>query len=269
MEMDFFKLAAWLTRACLWMLLPSLVWAQDSLKERHSRWIESAPPGIKRLIDLGDVSFEADDRELAARKKQGLAKFTFDYQYRYRIIGTRRTVARDSQEPIVVVFAKIQLTDLKLAHRVFILSTFDPKDPWKSPLLQHEFDHVSISTDPRLRSLLKNYLGTPLEIQLPQETPDDPDPKPLDIRIDQEIQRTLQNRVKEIERITQSLNDLFDKESSDGVRSIAQRERFFSDFFTVETLKKLDFKSPEIFEEYTKVISKSQWQEHYSLNAPL
>lgn len=267
MANDLHQLALWLNRVCFWLLLPTLSWAQDSGDERYTRWIESAPPGIKRLIEIGEVSFQTDDRKLAAFKKQGLAKFTFDYQYRYRLIATIQGIDEDTQEPVLKVSARIQLTNLKLAHRVFILSTFNQKDPWKSRLLQHEFDHVSISTDPRLKILLKICLGEPLKIQIPLET-DNSETRPLSTRIDQEIHRTMQQRVQEIERITQALNDQFDKESSDGVRNITSRERFFSEFFTVETLKRLEFKNPSIFEEYTKAISKSQWQEHYSLNTP-
>ncbi|MFM9061669.1 MAG: hypothetical protein ACKOOI_01340 [Pirellula sp.] len=269
MAIELHQLALRLTRVCccLCLLLPTLSWAQDSGNERYARWIESAPPGIKRLIEIGEVSFETDDRQLAAHKKQGLAKFTFDYQYRYRLIATSHGVHEDTQEPVLNVSAKIQLTNLKLAHRVFILSTFDQKDPWKSRLLQHEFDHVSISTDPRLNTLLKICLGAPLKIQIPLET-EESETRPLSTRIDEQIHRTMQQRVKEIERITQALNDQFDKESSDGVRNISERERFFSEFFTVETLKRLEFKSPSIFEEYNKAISKSPWQVHYSLNTP-
>lgn len=272
MAIQLLPLAYRLTRGCTWLLLTgsawlSLAWAQDSTNERYARWIELAPPGIKRLIDIGEVSFESDDRQLAERKKQGLAKFNFDYQYRYQFITTSRGFAKDSQNPVLNVSAKIQLTNLKLAHQVFILSTFDQKDPWKSRLLQHEFDHVSISTDPRLKILLKLCLGAPLKIQIPLET-EDPQAQPLNTRIDQEIHRTMKERVKEIERITQALNDQFDKESYDGVGNISERDGFFSEFFTVETLKKLDFKSPLAFDEYAAAISKSPWKEHYSLNAP-
>lgn len=267
MAIDLHQIALWLTRVCLWLLLTTLSWAQDSADERYARWVESAPPGIKRLIEIGEVSFETDDRQLAARKKHGLAKFTFDYQYRYRLIATSLGIHEDTKESVLHVAARIQLTNLKLAHRVFILSTFDQKDPWKSRLLQHEFDHVSISTDPRLKILLKLCLGETLKIQIPTET-DKSETRPLSTRIDQEIHRTMQQRVQEIERITQALNDQFDKESSDGVRNISERERFFSEFFTVETLKRLEFKSSSIYGEYTKAISTSQWQEHYSLNTP-
>lgn len=242
---------------------------EDPLEE----WIASAPPGIQRLIDLGQVTLGIDDQELETRKKQGLTKFRFDYRYRYRF-NHQEIPARSSGDPTeLAIAATILLSEVKLTHKVLVGSKFKPEQPWKSRLLQHEFDHVSISTDPRLRILLRQVLGAPMKFQLAQNPPDTeasgvPSAAPLEKRVDQQISQFMTQRVQEIERITQALNDRFDRESNNGAGRISQREEFFSSYYTAETLIELNFKYPEILEQYAKQIAKANWKEHYAWNTP-
>lgn len=267
--------------ALLWASLASIAWglipvpwsAQAQIpvpeasqnRERFGGWIDSAPPGIKRLIDLGRVTFETSDAELAARKKQGLTIFRFDYRYRYRFSNS---ASRKSGDSSTIVSAKISVTEILLSHRIVVGSGFEPESPWRSRLLQHEFDHVSISTDPRLRVLLKQVLGAPMTLELANETPAIESATPLEQRIDSKVAALMKERVQEIERVTQAFNDHFDRESNSGVRAIQTREEFFGDFFTADSLVKLNFKFPETLDVFSKSIAKSDWKEHYLLNTP-
>ena len=136
-------------------LLPS---TQDPHAERFAQWIESAPPGIQRLIDVGQVRFETNDQELAAHKKQGLTKFNFHYDYRYRLTKVHRI---ESNPSVLAVTANIQLAEIGWTHHVVLMKSYQPAEPWKSRLLQHEFDHVSISTDPAKNAPM-NAAGKPV-----------------------------------------------------------------------------------------------------------
>jgi hypothetical protein len=78
----------------------------------------------------------------------------------------------------------------------------------------------------------------------------------------------MDQRAKEIERITQLLNDRFDRESKDGIQTIGARETFFADFFSPETLRKLDFQFPKLLDPYASACRRAPWKEHYTLNAP-
>ncbi|MCE2752183.1 MAG: hypothetical protein LW720_09865 [Pirellula sp.] len=243
---------------------------QDPHAERFAQWIESAPPGIQRLIDVGQVRFETNDQELAAHKKQGLTKFNFHYDYRYRLTKVNRI---ESNPAVLSVTANIQLAEIGWTHRVVLMKSYQPAEPWKSRLLQHEFDHVSISTDPRLKILAKECLGARIEFELPSvpttdTSPENQPPAPLATRMERQIQSLMEKRAKEIERITQLLNDRFDRESKDGVQSIGARESFFSDFFTPDTLRKLDFEFPKLLDPYTSACRRAPWKEHYLLNSP-
>jgi hypothetical protein len=255
------------------------IWAQEPAKDqppprdRFAQWVEQSPPGIKRLIDIGQVTFEFNDQELTERQKQGLTKFRFAYQYRYRFANNTPILQKLADPPTIAVAANVIIPDVQWTHRVFVRTNFQPEYPWKSKLLQHEFDHVSISTDPRLKILLKMVLAAPLRFEIPADPPpqpsnNEPSTQSLNQRIDQKVAELMQERVSEIERITQALNDRFDRESNDGAGSIARRESFFSEFYSPETLAKLDFKFPMILDEYSKAISKAAWEEHYSWNTP-
>jgi hypothetical protein len=251
-------------------LLPS---TQDPQAERFAHWIEIAPPGIQRLIDAGQVRFEANDQELAERKKQGLTKFKFHYDYRYRLTQVTRIPAANSKPSSLAVSANIQLAEIGWTHEVILMKSFQPAEPWKSRLIQHEFDHVSISTDPRLRILAKDCLGARIQFELPsappaQETKESQPAEPLATRINHQIQILMQQRAKEIERITQALNDRFDRESKDGIQYLSARETFFADFFSPETLRKLDFQFPTLLEDYASACRRAAWKEHYTLNTP-
>jgi len=247
--------------------------AQDPQAERFAHWIEIAPPGIQRLIDAGHVRFEANDQELAERKKQGLTKFKFHYDYRYRLIQVIRIPPGNSKPASFAVSANIQLAEIGWTHEVILMKSFQPTEPWKSRLLQHEFDHVSISTDPRLRILAKECLGARIQFELPseppaQETKESQPAEPLATRINHQIQILMQQRAKEIERITQALNDRFDRESKDGIQYLSARETFFADFFSPETIRKLDFQFPTLLKDYPSACKRADWKEHYTLNTP-
>jgi hypothetical protein len=260
--------------ACLLLslVLQARCWSQDTIPakptEPFATWINTAPPGIKRLIDIGQVTFEIDDQELIQRKKQGLTRFRFDYRYRYRFSNSITKPQSSDDGPRITVAASIFVSDIQCSHRVVVGSTFKPESPWKSKLLQHEFDHVSISTDPRLKVLLKLALGADMQFEILAQEIQSQENQTLAQHIENQIATRMKHRVSEIERVTQAFNDRFDKESRNGSESIRQREELFVDFFAPESLQKLDFQSSEILSQYAKAIAKSTWKEHYLLNAP-
>jgi hypothetical protein len=254
------------------LILHGTCWPQDrsasQFKEPFASWIDTAPPGIKRLIDIGQVTFETDDLELTQRNKQGLTLFRFDYRYRYRFSTSIAKPQDGSDIPRILVSASIFVSDITWSHRVIVGSNFKPELPGRSRLLQHEFDHVSISTDPRLKVLLQLTLGAAMRFEIPEHEIPPRENQTLAQRIDDQIASRMKERVLEIERVTQSFNDRFDKESNSGSQTITKRDALFCDFFSTDSLSKLDFQFHEIFRQYDKSISKAPWQEHYLLNTP-
>jgi hypothetical protein len=240
------------------------------IQERFVSWIDTAPPGIKRLIDLGRVTFEIDDQELKSRKKQGLTRFLFNYRYRYRyrFVNAAPLPQSNAEESMIAVVVSIYVSDIQWSHRVIVGSSFNPDSPWKSRLLQHEFDHVSISTDPRLKVLLSLALGAPMKFEITAQGASTQENETLAQRLEEQISTRIKQRASQIERITQSHNDRFDMESNNGSRSITERGSIFADFFSAEAIGKSDLLSPELLGQYSKAIDKTDWKEHYLLNEP-
>lgn len=289
----------------LWMLLwlgiaQAGIWAQESANEsistekrgdvavaaaeRFSGWIADAPPGIQRLIEAGRVTFTSDDQALAKAKKVGLTRFQVRGDYRYRYMTTAVRLDPVPPEPevthqdyVVGVSVRIFWTDVQMTHEVVLGSDFRPEFPWKSPLMQHEFDHVSTSTDPRLQLLVKEYLGAPLRFEYRwaagntegaqvEGTSGRVDRK-IAGEIEQSIRDRLAGRIKEVERIIQKHYDWLDQKTGHGRRGIDDRESFFAPFFMPETLEGMEFKEIEDSAIAKKLQAEVKWKEHYQWNS--
>lgn len=269
------------------------VYGQESAA-RFAAWVAEAPPGIQRLIELGRVTFKCDDQALAKAKKVGLTRFEVrgDYRYRYMTTAVRLETAEPEteksvkekseteerrQEYVTDVMVRIFWTDVQMTHEVVLGTDFRPEYPWKSPLVQHEFDHVSSSTDPRLRVLVKEYLGAALrfEHRWQVDTSDGSRVQGIGGRVDrmvagdieQSIRDRLAGRIKEIERVIQLHYDWLDRKTGHGRRGLEDRELFFASFYMPKTLEEMEFKEIEDSAIAKKLQGEVKWKEHYQWNA--
>lgn len=221
-------------------------------ESRFATWIADAPAGPRRLIELGEVTFQIDDKALAREKKIGLTRFHVRGDYRFRYATTPPKFDPQTSEFSTKVSVKVSWTDVEMTHEIVLASDFQPKDPWKSPLLQHEFDHVSCSTDPRLRIVIKESFGAPFRFEH-RWTPDENSPpknsstskstlaKSAVEQIEQKIRDTLTERIKEIERIIQLHYDRLDEKTRSGQIAISDRLDFFEPFYSAKTLEEMEF----------------------------
>lgn len=221
-------------------------------ESRFATWIAEAPAGPRRLIELGEVTFQIDDKALARAKKIGLTRFHVRGDYRYRYMTTPPKFDPQSNEFSTLVSVKVSWTDIEMTHEIIFPSDFQPEEPWKSPLVQHEFDHVSCSTDPRLRIVIKESFGAPFRFEH-RWTPDENSPpsnsgtsrsilaKSTIEEIEQKIRDTLTQRIKEIERIIQLHYDRLDEKTRSGRNSITDRLDFFEPFYSLKTLEEMEF----------------------------
>ncbi len=214
--------------------------AQDRVVEKPHEWFASAPGEYVRLIEKGGVRLTVDDAKLDAAKKQALTIFRFksSYQFHYRVqwIGTG---GETPQSPPFKARISANLEDPKFdfEHTIVVRSGFRPSDPWRSSLIRHEFDHVSISTDPRLLRLMKKVWARRLNWvhTFQQETlPDEED-------FENAIKEQIEAHTREFERVIQTHYDWLDQESKDGTANLNDRSAFFARMYTLESLKKCDF----------------------------
>jgi hypothetical protein len=201
-------------------------------------WIATAPPAFARLIDLGQVQILIDDEQLEAAGKHGLTRFRFetDYRYQYQLVKNRPSPDDPSQAQTEIV-ARPHSVRFEVAHTVILESRFRPATPWEASLLQHEFDHVSISTDPRWIKIAKRVLEQPVRCTITWNRSDGLTKG----EIDEAIQGEISARIAELERIVQTSYDSLDRETRDGQANLAERRRFFQELFSIPWLRKYEF----------------------------
>lgn len=109
------------------------------------------PPWIRRLLEVGRVKVEYYDLSKGRRGMGGLTKYwlrahyKYDYRYKWR---------REGGERIVSVKPTLRTVTVWTDHRVYIPDSYDRPGRWNRGLMRHEFEHVAISTDPRLKMLI-------------------------------------------------------------------------------------------------------------------
>jgi hypothetical protein len=193
-----------------------------------------APPEFRRLIDAGRVDIRFYDREAPPGPHPGRAEFdvllNHDYKFQFRHSGAR-PAARTT----------ITLTQQRICchpvHRVYLPKSVETEDRWNDSLMRHEFDHVAVSSDPRVSLLLKHLvrsMGTietrPGEMPLSDRT-----------RIQQLINQECSKRTRALVDLVQANQHLLDEITEHGMRPLPDRETFFKSLYTAPNLHKAGF----------------------------
>ena len=137
-----------------------------------------APPAeLKRLIEAGRVTFEycVSDEETASRDavsdKKAVTngqpdkrlsaethyriRFDYDAKFTWRVVESQRELRISSQ---------LRRFVWQPSHTVWFRDRPKTEDFWSNPLVLHEFDHVRLSTDPRLKARFEKVLQKPVVI---------------------------------------------------------------------------------------------------------
>lgn len=228
-------------------------------------WIETAPPAFARLISLGRVQIKIDDQRLDEARKQALTHFKIkaDYRYLYTQQSTRVDPKNDGGY-VAKINARIIVPEVEILHEISIRSGFNPRDPWKSPLMKHEFDHVSISTDPRLLKLLKKILNRKISIDVRWTS----DEHFSDEIVSRAIKAEINTQIAEIERVVQANYDRLDRETRDGTMDAKDRETLFTSMYKADSLRTLKFSYLDATMSIVQDSRDKDVLEHYSLLAP-
>lgn len=234
----------------------------DSRPEANHPWFESAPAGISKLIALGNVRLGTDDERLQKARKQAFTFFRIKMSYRYQT--TQQNARLDDDDPsqwVAVIDARLRKLDVQLEHDVYLQSGWEAKDAWDAPLLKHEFDHVAISTDPRLRQFLKRVLQQPIEctVRWPREE------QLTSAIIDQAVNAEMTARIHELERLVQAQYDRLDRVSRDGRNTIEDREQFFYSLYSLDSIRECHFLYLDTVKPLVQDRPSKEVREHFSL----
>lgn len=232
-------------------------------------WLAEAPGEFVRLIDRGNVKILVDDDRIRNAGKTALTVFQFvidyDFKFRHQLLGYDKQ-AQVWQAKIV---AWMDQPKVKLDHKICIQSSFAPPSPWASKLLRHEFDHVAISTDPRLIKIIKRALQQ--RRQWVAKWEQTAAPTEQDVR--KNILDNFVSEVTTLERLVQSQYDFLDKESYQGVSAINNRTDFFKRLYSVPGLDGCKYEMDDAMREFVKeklsnLASQKEVEGHYLFLTP-
>ncbi len=225
----------------------------------NAELIASAPPEYRRFIERGKVRFRHDDKKLKAMGKAGLTEFHFDIKQTF-ICRLNSTRSGNKQAKRI----SVAITDFsyEISHTVILLSQKTVADAWEDKILKHEFDHVAISTDPRVAQLVRSQVGTSFTFVVATESPQ---VELTENQVLAKVREELDKRRDKIRECVQSNYDLLDSASTSGTRAIQDRNKFFEQLYLRENLLKCGL---ELNEDLKKLIASAKYKKiagHYEL----
>lgn len=208
----------------------------DPDADRVLSLLKAAPPHLLRLIDRGKVRWSFDDQPLEEARKQGLTKFQYEVghraQFRYRWLASSGKQYRLAAS---IAYQKLSF-DMK--HEIILSKSFSMQGAWKSRLLLHEFDHVCVSTDPRVSAIAEDlFFGRErLEVVV--------DAEGYQQQIGKEIEKQILERFEERKaafgKMLQAAYDRLDALSLHGLQPIEDRRKLFASLFSHEFLREIE-----------------------------
>ncbi|WP_146533894.1 hypothetical protein [Rubripirellula reticaptiva] len=165
------------------------------------------PEKIAAWIKLGNVTFESGTRPPSRESADG-PRITGETRYRliYHFRSQSDWRVRGSQIVIRVRFKDVRW---QTSHVIWFENRPDADGFWDNQLVRHEFDHVEISTDPRIEKLFRSRLKDTSVIQRPiqpgiriREADVDKIVEDTVRKMFDEISELVEIRYKELDRIT-------------------------------------------------------------------
>ncbi|MFN7734296.1 MAG: hypothetical protein ACK5OB_20550 [Pirellula sp.] len=234
---------------------------EASLTETHP-WLETAPEGLSQLAKLGRVRIGIDDERLRRARKQALTFFRIHAETKYQYkVGDPRLDEEDKDRMKARVRAKVRIPEMHLSHDLYFMSWMQPREPWSDPLVLHEFDHVSISTDPRLRQIILRVLTAPLECWARWPRGE----RATNESIQEAVNAAMNDRIVELERLVQTQYDALDRQSRDGRETIPDREPFFLQLYGLDSMRNCGFTFIDEMKGMIQEKPSKEVREHYDL----
>ena len=192
------------------------------------------PRYFQQLIDKGRVSFQFYDPAVERPKHTGLAVFYYEtqhhYSYRYKVLDEERATRRLNVTPSSTKAV------LERRHTILIPNYLDNDQRWANRLVQHEFDHVAISSDPRPKMLLEQLLR-----QLPRFEITIGPLEPTDATIRAAIDKQAKQRSDAVVELVGHNYVHLDAVTFHGIKAIGDRRDFFTSLYEQANLEAAKF----------------------------
>lgn len=155
-------------------------------------------------------------------------EWSFDYRY------TARTTAGITEVSVTPLNIKLKP---RLRHVIRLPIAWHHTEVWDSRLLGHEFDHVTVSLDPRARAMLVHLCGELPAHRFSMAGQEKPSTAQLQAGINREIDRR-QFAVLDLIRANYVA---LDKVSRNGATAMQDRKDFFESLYTQSNLEATEF----------------------------
>ncbi len=243
------------------LLVPCELWGDESSSDHQPHpWLKDVPPGLSRLIDIGNVEMVEDQLAVQAADRTALTvfSFTFAHRMRYRTNELAKDKKGQSQFRIRVSFYNVEVS---VSHRILLSSNYRPAKPWDSALLLHEFDHVAISTDPRLFAILRSLEGrvSTIIVTAPKNG------KPNDAWAKLKIEESSKVFQQAVEELVNSYYVRLDDISRHGLQAIDDRAKFFAHIYSIDDLQVSDFAYLDEVREHVEQVEPEAIKRHYQI----
>ena len=193
--------------------------------------IPSTPKRFKDLMDRGAVKFDF----VAPRTFDAETHFRIflNYNYNYK---TRRVGGANGQvELVTYTFSHLRV---RIENEIRLPRTLVGDGFWDTRLVEHEFEHVRINTDPRVTLLVENVQRRNNQVQVPLESFSAGASKQA---ISNAIEKRIKENVKVCEDLVQRNNKLLDQITRHGITTLESDPNFFRRLYTKENLQEQEF----------------------------
>lgn len=168
------------------------------------------PTELRQLVEIGRVTFESADglqTERASKLESRFAAETrFLISFNFETRTSWRMSANGDEIHITVLLRRFRWEPV---HTIWFRKRPAEEGFWSSPLVLHEFDHVRLSTDPRLKASFDRLLREPIEFSRPRASDKRVDQPLVNRLADEHIQEMFQKvleliqiRYRELDRET-------------------------------------------------------------------
>ena len=197
--------------------------------------IPSASAEIQAMIDAGQVKLEFYNPQTNPRRFVGETKY--DYNFRHTFQAEYEPVrVRGRTTSVNVRLTNVSVT-AQHTHTVHLPESRRGPGLWDDPLTLHEFDHVSLSIDPRIEKLLEAVLQA--EDQASFTLP--PGQEVTATWVNQEIDKFLSARGHAVYTVVTYNNRRLDQITEHGTKPIPNRESYFQRLYTKPNLDEAGF----------------------------
>ena len=192
------------------------------------------PEYFRRVIDEAGVSLVFYDPVREPRVHRGYTAFRLDmfydasFQYRWEDGAAGRRVT---------IQTEIGNLRYRISNRVELPQYLDRDDWWNNSLVRHEFDHVAMTVDPRVRMLFEHLCRniSPITRRLPRAAPVN------DAVIKAIIQEEVERRYNAVIDLLIANEHALDAATGHGSRRLADRAAYFRSLLLEPNLKEHDF----------------------------